>query len=214
MTSAGGFDTAGFGRLPVWVNGRVQPLDSAARLALLQIRGTVTVPEVGARSWQIWKHTVSLKATEWLLETLTAPNLADTRKLFPIRDAAVREGALQVPPTGAAPIYYSFKELQPRVKAIGEQVARAWKVKPAERTPSDREWLKLRDELVLYERLKNTLQPNSYLQDRAGGKPIDYDFGALLARYETDLRAAAAALRDKKVLDKITEHSGISFVRT
>ena len=39
-----GYDLTGFGRLPVRVNARVQPIDSAARVGLLQIRGTVTVP--------------------------------------------------------------------------------------------------------------------------------------------------------------------------
>jgi hypothetical protein len=199
IPSTSGFDTTRFGRLPVWLNGRIQPVDSVARLALLQIRGTVTIPEDGYRSWRLWKRTASLGATDWLLETLAKPDTADTRGIFRIDDARVRTAALEGPQAASAAMYYSFKDLQPRVKAIGEQVARAWKVKPADRTASDRAWLKLRDDLVLYERLKNTLQPNSFLQGDADGKPIAYDFGAELSRYEADLRAAIAARREGKM---------------
>jgi hypothetical protein len=215
IPSAGGFEAGGFGRLPVWLNGRVQPIDSAARLALLQIRGTVTVPEDGAGSWQVRKQTGGLSATEWLLETLTRPDAADTRRIFRISDAAVRATALEAQPANPAPTYYSFKDLHPRVKEIGEQVARVSKVKPANQTASDREWLKLRNALVLYERLKNTLQPNSFLQDEARGKPIGYDFGVRLASYEADLRAASAAKREEKTqaVDKSTEERVGAFVR-
>lgn len=215
IPSAARFDVDRFGRVPVLLNGRVQPIDSAARLALLQIRGTVTVPEDRSRSWRVWKPTTSLGATEWLLEALTKPDAADTRRIFRINDVAVSAAALEAPATRLAHTYYSFKDLRPRIKEIGEHVARAWKVKPADRTASDRGWLKLRDDLVLYERLKNTLQPNSFLQNEAAGKPIDYDFGARLASYEADLRAAITARRDgtEESLDKGMEERVGSFVR-
>jgi hypothetical protein len=84
--SAGGFNADAFGRLPVWLNGRVQPIDSAARIALLQIRGTATVPvpeDAGGPS-HLWTRPPRLGATEWLLETLTKPAVADVRKIFVI----------------------------------------------------------------------------------------------------------------------------------
>src|SRR6185503_14346839 len=43
-TSHDGFDLAAFGRLPVAIGARVRPIDSVARMGLLQIRGTVDVP--------------------------------------------------------------------------------------------------------------------------------------------------------------------------
>jgi hypothetical protein len=215
IPSAGGFDAEGFGRLPILVNGRVQPVDSAARLALLQIRGTVTVPEHGGSAWQWWKPAATLSATEWVLETLTKPSAADSRRIFRINEAAIRAVAVKAPATGRAATYYSLTDLQPRVKEIGDQVARAFKVKPADRTSTDRAWLKLRNDLVLYERLKNTLQPNSFLQGERAGKPIDYDFAAQLASYESDLVAANAARRagKKEVFDKTTEERVVAFVR-
>ena len=105
IPSAGGFDVNGFGRLPVSLNGRVQPVDSAARLALLQIRGTVTVPEDGRGAWHVWGRTAGLSATGWLLEILARPDAADTRKVFPIAEPAVRAAAVALaglaPPDGA-----------------------------------------------------------------------------------------------------------------
>jgi hypothetical protein len=210
-----GFDTGAFGRLPVSINGRIQPIDSAARLALLQIRGTATVPESGTEVWQIWKRSVSLSATEWLLEALTRPDIADAREIFRISDDGVRNVAVETRPADHPRVYYSLKDLQPRVKDIGERVARASKVKAADRTVSDREWLKLRDAIVVYERLKNSLQPNSFLQGDTPGQRIDYDFGAKLATYEGDLRTAIASRRNgnKDALDKPTEERVVAFVR-
>jgi hypothetical protein len=215
ISSAGGFDLNGFGRLPVSLSGRVQPIDSAARLALLQIRGTAMVSEGDVPFWQVWRRTTGVSATEWLLETLTKPDTADTRKIFRLSEPSVRAVALGAEPAAPAAIHYAFKDLQPHVKEITERVAIAAKVKPFDRTPVDREWLALRDALVVYERLKNSLQPNSFLQEQAAGKPVDYDLGAQLASYEADMRAAITARREGKSegLDKTTEERVVSFVR-
>src|SRR5205085_10515033 len=43
----GEFHVREFGRLPVLLNGRIQPFDSVARNALLQIRSTASVPLEG-----------------------------------------------------------------------------------------------------------------------------------------------------------------------
>lgn len=213
--STAAFDSAAFGRLPVSMNGRVQPIDSAARVALLQIRGTVTVPGASNQRWRFWNRSGGLDATEWLLEVLTRPNLADTRRIFRLPDATVRVAAVNAARIGPPAAYYAFEDLQPRVKEIGDAVARAFKVKPADRTPTDRAWLKLRDDLVLYERLKNTLQPNSFLQSETPGKPFTYDFGARLASYEADLRRAITARLDgqQNVVDETTQSRMASFAR-
>ena len=94
--SKGPIDIAGFGRLPVLLNGRVQPIDSVARNALLQIRGNTDVPLEGnasggqwgdlvklqqtkagsltERKWyQFGRRPKKLKPTEWLMEVLIRP---------------------------------------------------------------------------------------------------------------------------------------------
>ena len=67
------FDIAGFGRLPVLLDGRIQPLDSVARNSRLSMSGVSVVHRSNAPS---------LSATEWLLDTMTKPALADTFKIF------------------------------------------------------------------------------------------------------------------------------------
>src|SRR5437867_11357727 len=69
------FHTREFGKIPVLLNGRVQPLDSVARNSLLQLRTRQTVAlDQGNK----------LTATEWLLELMARPEVADERKVFRI----------------------------------------------------------------------------------------------------------------------------------
>src|SRR5262245_57623423 len=69
------FDTRLFGELPVLLDGRIQPLDSVARNALLQLRTRQTVRVDGGEK---------LPAVQWLLEVLMRPEVADERKVFRI----------------------------------------------------------------------------------------------------------------------------------
>ena len=57
------------------LNGRIQPLDSVGRNALLVMRGKQTVALENGKK---------LPASEWLLEVLMKPELADERKVFRI----------------------------------------------------------------------------------------------------------------------------------
>jgi hypothetical protein len=215
----GAFDLAAFGRLPVSINSRVQPIDSVARMGLLQVRGTVTLPvdNVGVATRfvrMIRPATGSLTATEWLLELMTKPDEADARRVFPIRDQKL-VSALGL---AAGPGYYAFKDLAPRLTELGKHSARVAKIKTAERAPWERELLKLRGGIVIYERLKNSLQPNSLLQQAAKGKPVSYDFATFLSAYITDLKAGveAAVAREHgndKSLDKATEDRMRAFAR-
>ena len=119
VRSPGGFDLTEFGRLPVAMNGRVQPIDSVARLGLLKIRSTVTVPLENTKAWQFWR-TRTLGATDWLLELLTKPDAADARKIFPIQDPALLRTLGLKAAAGSGPSYYAFKELEPRLEEIGK----------------------------------------------------------------------------------------------
>ena len=220
---AGGFDLAAFGRLPVAINGRVQPMDSVARVGLLQIRGSVTVPLDNAGLITrivstVRASTASLGATEWLLELMTKPDAADARRVFPIRESTLRT-TLGLSANGrAAASYYTFKDLEPKLPEIANQTTRIGKIAPANRAAWERELLKLRGGLIIYERLKNGLQPNSLVQQAAKGKPIAYDFGGMLMGYITDLRGGveAAVAREHgkdSTLDKATEDRMRTFAR-
>jgi hypothetical protein len=187
VRSGSAFDLATFGRLPVWASGRVQPFDSVARTGLLQIRGPVTAPMEAFKAAQARPTTID--PTAWLLEVLAKPDAADTRRIFPIAHRELVD-KLQLRAARRGTSYYAFNDLRASASEIQEQVRQIEKVKASERAPWQGELVALRDKLVLYERLKNSLEPNSRLQQDAKGKPVAFDFGAELARYEADLAEA------------------------
>jgi hypothetical protein len=186
IASPGGFDLARFGRLPVYMGGRVMPMESVARILLLQVRGPVT------RSLDA---DMQMEPTEWLLEVMTKPAVADARRIFPIADATVIR-TLQL--ASSASGYYSFGELAARRDQLAKEAARIGKIDTAKRADWEQNWLALRNRLIVYERAKNTLQPNSYLPKDAAGKSADYDAAARLAEFKSGLRAAVEALAARK----------------
>src|SRR5258707_11376581 len=111
----GAYHLREFGRLPVLLNGRIQPFDSVAHNSLLQIRSTGDVPLEEVPSWKFWHHPAKLKSTEWLLETMFRPEAADDRPIFLIhhpdllaqlelRDKGVAKSSLR---------YYTYNQLMP-----------------------------------------------------------------------------------------------------
>ena len=191
-----------FGRLPVLLNGRIQPFDSVARNSLLQIRSTGDVPLEQVPSWKFWHHPKKLKSSEWLLELMTRTKLADTRPIFLIHHAELL-GELKLQDKGVEKSglrYYTFKELEPLVPEINEQARKAGEVKPEEQTTFQKQVGKLANALTLYQRLKLTLQPEG----------LD-DFAQQLADFQKDLGPAQVAARasesgkdfDKAALQKI-----------
>ena len=72
----GGFEMQKFGRLPVFLNGRIKPLDTVARNSLLIIHGKQTLAT---------EHG-TLTPIDWLAEVLMKQDEADLRKIFVIRN--------------------------------------------------------------------------------------------------------------------------------
>jgi ABC-type transport system involved in cytochrome c biogenesis permease subunit len=173
----GGFDVAAFGRLPVLLNGRIQPLDTVARNSLLSMSGRSTVRLAEGRS---------LSATEWLLETMAKPELADQRKVFRIQHPDL-QGLLGAQQQGLQ--YYSFNDLTNQLeslqtKAVQLQEAESKLGEEAEkqRDPYQRDLMHLCDSLGLYDRLKCDLGP-----------PDTEDFQTELQVYEQTRNMAAGA---------------------
>ena len=69
------YDLDGFGRLPVLMNGRVKPIDSVARNALLVLQGRQRVKDVAGQT---------LHPIEWMLDLMTSPEKADKIQVFEI----------------------------------------------------------------------------------------------------------------------------------
>lgn len=197
----GEFHVREFARLPVLLNGRIQPFDSVARNSLLQIRSTGDVPLEQVPAWQFWRHPRKLRATEWLLEVMTRPDQADTRPIFLIHHPDLL-GELKLDDKGVEKSglrYYTFNELKPVLQQIMAQGERASEVKPEVRTPVQKQTVKLSNAVILYRRLKYTLRPED-----------SPDFARTLADFEQHYAAgleAARAQRDGK------EHDQVAFER-
>jgi hypothetical protein len=92
----GEFDVVGFGRLPVLANGRIKPIDTIARSALLQFQGkqAVVTPEGGKPT-----------PVEWLLDVCfrriggPLPSLRDRQ---PRRTRALRTAGIGRPRQASA----------------------------------------------------------------------------------------------------------------
>ncbi len=157
-----------FGRLPVLLGGRIQPFDSVARNSLLQIRSTGDVPLEEVPSWKFWHHPKKLKATEWLLEVMARPEVADTRPIFLIHLPDLL-GELKLQNTGIEKSglrYYTYDQIKPVVPEVAKQAARVMEREdkkvstPEQRTVFEKQLMKLFNAITLYHRLKYTLQPD------------------------------------------------------
>jgi cytochrome c-type biogenesis protein CcsB len=199
----GEFHAREFGRLPVLLNGRIQPLDSVARNSLLQIRSTGDVPlEVTTNrlgrleypsSWKFWHHPKKLKSSEWLLEVMFKAEVADTRPIFLIHhpdllselnlgEKGVEKSALR---------YYTYNEIKPVIDEIGQQGRKAGEIEDAQRTPYQKQVLKLANAVILYQRLKNSIQPEDTT-----------DFAKLIEDYKGSFASGVAAFRAQQAGEK------------
>jgi ABC-type transport system involved in cytochrome c biogenesis permease subunit len=140
-----GFDVEAFGQLPVLEGGRVKPLDSIARNALLVIRGKQSVPFEGR----------TVLADEWLLDVLFRPEVADRQEIFVIDDPEVL-GLIGIQQSKNR--YYGFATLAPHIDEIQRQYAAAEPVEAKLRSRYQSAVVNLFERMFLYHRLKNTLQ--------------------------------------------------------
>ncbi len=183
----GEFHILEFGRLPVLLNGRIQPFDSVARNSLLQLRSTGDLPIEEVPGWKFWHHPRKLKSTEWLLEVMFRPADADQRPVFLIHHPDLIN-ELKLTGKGVAKSglhYYSYEEIAPVIDEINKQGRQASQLEDAQRTAYQKQVIKIANAVWLYQRLKNSIQPESMT-----------DFSAALAAYKAALPAGVAALRD------------------
>ena len=131
-----------FGRLPILEGGRVKPLDSFARNALLMIRSKQTVRVDGK----------TIEATHWLLDAAFKPEVADTYSAFVVDDPEVL-GLLGLENKTR---YLAYWQIEPRREEIGKQAIAAEKIESARRSRFQNAVINLDRRLTLYERIKNT----------------------------------------------------------
>ncbi len=166
----GDIDIAKFGKIPVLVGGRIKPLDTVARNSLLIVHGKQELRLGGGRR---------LSAMQWLTDVLFNAPIADQYPVFLVQNADVL-GLFGWEQSDRK--YFSFTEFSPFLKQIEEQGALSEKLESVQRSAYQNAILNLRNALVLYQRLKNSVQPEG-----------EKDFTAELDAFENSVPAAGKA---------------------
>jgi ABC-type transport system involved in cytochrome c biogenesis permease subunit len=186
------FHISEFAKLPVLLEGRVQPLDSVARNTLLLIRGKSTVaiePEGSMSGMERMFKTKRMPAIEWLLEMMTRPDTADTRKVFRIDNTELKS-MLKVSDNEK---FFSFEELRKDQDAFeaffkeSQRLARAAENKtlePEQRSAFEKAVMRLHGAMSTYIGVQNSLEFKG-----------TEDFAADIAAYEKAIPGGLAAMR-------------------
>jgi ABC-type transport system involved in cytochrome c biogenesis permease subunit len=170
-----GFQSKEFGKLPVLLNGRIQPVDSMARNALLLMSGRSVVRDT--------TDNLKISASDWVLEAVFDSAEADKRKIFRLENLELR--ALFNAMEGRFG-FVSFEEVRPKLNEIEGQAQQiATHKKDAQlRTGYERDLLHLYESLLLFQRIKNTFQPEGVT-----------DFAEELQSFKQSLASGVAAYR-------------------
>jgi ABC-type transport system involved in cytochrome c biogenesis permease subunit len=183
-------DLTKFGKLPVLVGGRVKPLDTVARNSLLIIHGKQELRLENDRR---------LSAIGWLANVLFNAPVADQYPVFLVQNDEVL-GLFGWEQSQRK--YFSFVEFSPFLKQIEEQGDQADKLEGVQRSAYQSAILNLRNGLVLYQRLKNSVQLEG-----------SQNFAAELKTFAASVPGAAKAVRqlqsgenfDKAKLNDVAE---------
>lgn len=142
----GAADLSSFGKVPVLVGGRVKPLDTVARNSLLIIHGKQELRLADGKR---------ISAMQWLTDVIFNAGAVDEQPAFVIHHPEVlglfgwEQGTRK---------NFSYKELSPFLRQIEEQGSQSEKLQSAERSSYQSAILNLRNALILYQKLKNSIQ--------------------------------------------------------
>ena len=151
--AANDFDVTSFSRLPVLVGGRIKPLDTVARNALLIMRGKQTLRLANSKAMD-----KSMEASRWLADVLFNATVADTYPVFAVANQEVL-GLCGLPQADKR--YCTYEELRSSLPKIDEQAQRAADTESVKRTQFQTAIFNLRNSLVLYQQLKSSIQPEN-----------------------------------------------------
>ena len=149
--SPGVFDLKTFGELPVLATGRLKPMDTVARNALVIIRGRQTLRLESGET---------LTAMQWLSDMVFDAAKADQYATFAINNPEVlglfgwQQGDRK---------YFSYGELEPFLQKIDEQGQQAAQVESPQRSSYQTAIYNLRNTLVVYQQLQHSLRPDGTL---------------------------------------------------
>jgi ABC-type transport system involved in cytochrome c biogenesis permease subunit len=177
-----------FGRIPIVVKGRHMPMDTFARSALTLIRKR---EEANFEPWKkVTDHPRIVSATEWAVEVMTNPEVADTRPVFRMDNPDLK-GLLGLPmdPSEEKKTdgkHYSWNDLQPRWKEFEVEVMRAGAKNSKVQSAYEQAVVGLWNSTQYYRRLKLTFGPAAK-GDLAAGLA---DFNQHIERWRTAVDAS------------------------
>ena len=181
-----------FGKLPLVFNGRLKPMDSLARNSLLEIREKQTL---NTEPWKGWDESPKIiSANEWLINVMMTPAVADAWPVFRVDNPDLIT-LLKLPERNAAQQqdgkHYSWNQIAPSFDWFNKENERVQKIESAQRSAYEHAVGKVFEKLMLYEQLKNTLEP----QDAP-------DWRQELADYEALIPAGIAAVHAQQAGQK------------
>jgi ABC-type transport system involved in cytochrome c biogenesis permease subunit len=225
------FDLAGFGRLPVLVNGRLKPLDTVARTSLLVMQNRQRVsdptnPEPLAES-----------PTAWLADTLFNPKKADAYPTFKVDSPEVLD-LLGITPEDTKIKYdsatmrtlavadfvpaqrsrFSYDQLRPKLAELDRQARLAEPVDAQLRTSFQKQVLAVNEHVVLYLRLKASMEvPESadFLTELMQfDRALPAGITAVLAKQKGEAHDEAAVKVMKEMADRFSYLEQLGYLRT
>ncbi len=138
------YDLNGFGHIPVLHNGRLKPIDSVARNALLMLSGK-----------QYMRYDEKkINAIDWLLSVVSNPALADQYPVFLVDNLEVKS-ALMLGETKVK--RFSFDQLKEHIDFIVQQANLANTYAPQTRSAYQKSIVLLNKRLTIYYKLKNSI---------------------------------------------------------
>jgi ABC-type transport system involved in cytochrome c biogenesis permease subunit len=223
------FDLAGFGEVPVLVNGRIKPLDTVARTSLLslQARQRVSSPESGAlvHSPAEWLATVffdAAKADTFPIikvdspEVLTLLGLEEKDVRIEYDSAAKRTMAVLgfLPSTKTR---FSYEQLKPKLPELDRQGRLAEPVEAQLRTPFQKQVIAVRNRVILYLQLRLSVQmPEStdFLTElELFEKALPAGINAVLAKQRGEEHSADALTVMKEMADRFAYMEQLGHLR-
>jgi ABC-type transport system involved in cytochrome c biogenesis permease subunit len=224
------FDLAGFGRVPVLVNGRIKPLDTVARTSLLSLQGRqrVSTPEISTpfvNTPAEWLATVffdAAKADTFPIikidspEVLSLLGLGEAETKINYDSAAKRTLAV----LGFLPSYksrFSYEQLRTKLPELDRQGRLAEPVEAQLRTPFQKQVIAVRNRVILYLQLRLSVQmPESrnFLQElELFERALPAGVTAVLAKQKGEPHNADAVKVMREMADRLAYMEQLGHLR-
>ncbi|MDP6753735.1 MAG: cytochrome c biogenesis protein CcsA [Verrucomicrobiota bacterium] len=170
-------DLYGFGRLPVLLDGRIQPIDATARNAMQVIRHKST-----GRYARDGGEVETIPAIEWLLELAAKPDVARTRPVFRIDNEEIKDHLR----LAKEEKHFSVNDITAgnNFERLARESGRIHSKEVSLRTPYEKSLKAVADSLLIYQRLAKSFRPQRSV-----------DFAGELKQFEEIFPIGMAAAR-------------------